>query len=252
MIWQAVATGRVWHQRHAPFRHGFSYPLWLIWCDLDDIASLLQQHRWWGRRWRPVVFRDSDFVDSRPSSLADKVRGKASEQGLDWSGGRVVMLGQWRTFGTLFNPLVLYLHFADGEDAPDSMLAEVRNTPWNQRHFYALQLRAQTDGNMTASHAKTFHVSPFLPMDLDYHWRLHVAFPELRLVLEDRKANQPVFTAGMSLTLQAPQPQTLCQLVFRFGAQGLATLRRIYWQAFRLWRKGAKFHGHPDKQAQDQ
>ena len=45
-----------------------------------------------------------------------------------------------RTFGTLFNPLVLYLHFPEGSDQPDSMLAEVQNTPWKEKHFYALPL----------------------------------------------------------------------------------------------------------------
>ena len=37
MISQAVARGKVWHQRLVPFRHGFHYPLWLVWCDLAEV-----------------------------------------------------------------------------------------------------------------------------------------------------------------------------------------------------------------------
>ena len=135
MITQAIARGKVWHQRLVPFRHGFHYPLWMVWCDLAEVDAMLARHPAWGRRWRPVVFRDSDFVDARPDSLNDKVREKAVELGLDWQAGRVVMLGQWRTLGTLFNPLVLYLHFSGDSEQPDSMLAEVQNTPWREREW---------------------------------------------------------------------------------------------------------------------
>ena len=127
------------------------------------------------------------------------------------------------------------------------MLAEVQNTPWRERHFYPLELQKNAQGSWQVSHPKAFHVSPFLPMALDYHWDLHVALPGLRLVLEDRKDDQIVFVAGLQLNLQEANRRTMTTVVFRFGAQGLATLRAIYWQAFRLWRKGARFHSHPGK-----
>jgi hypothetical protein len=97
------------------------------------------------------------------------------------------------------------------------------------------------------SHPKAFHVSPFLPMALDYHWHLHVALPGLRLMLEDRKEDQVVFVAGLQLDLKDAGKGNMGSVIFRFGAQGVATMRAIYWQAFRLWRKGARFHSHPGK-----
>ena len=78
-----------------------------------------------------------------------------------------------------------------------------------------------------------------------YHWDLHVALPDLRIGLEDRDNQVPVFKAGVKLQLFASEPAMMGKGIFRFGAQGLATLKRIYWQAFKLWRKGAVFHGHP-------
>ena len=247
MIGQALATGRVWHQRKVPFEHRFDYPMWLVWCDLDQVDELLDLSPWWGRAWRPVVFRDDDFVDDSKTPLAQKVRRKAAELGLHWQQGRVCMLGQWRTLGTLFNPLVLYLHFPDGEDQPDSMLAEVQNTPWKEKHFYSLPLKHYDYGALEVDHEKTFHVSPFLPMALRYHWRLHVAFPDVRLILKDKCDDEVVFIAGLDLTLLHPETSLMRNVIVRMGARGFATLKGIYWQAFKLWRKGARFYGHPKK-----
>lgn len=248
MTGRAVARGRVWHQRHTPFTHRFAYPLWMVWCDLEQIDDLLNASPWWGRAWRPVVFRDRDFVDGTDLPLQEKVRIKSAELGLDWNKGRVCMLGQWRTFGTLFNPLVLYLHFPEGADQPDSMLAEVQNTPWKEKHFYALPLARDHDGDLVVDHDKTFHVSPFLPMALRYHWRLHVAFPELTLVLKDKSDDEVVFAAGLNLTLLHPDRVLMRNVITAMGARGLATLKGIYWQAFKLWRKGARFYRHPHPQ----
>lgn len=241
----AIARGRVWHQRLQPFTYSFDYPLWMVWCDLEKIDDMLGRHWAWGRAWRPVTFCDQDYLDTRAVPLAEKVREKALSLGLNWSHGRTIMLAQWRTFGTLFNPLVLYLHFPQGQSQPDSMIAEVQNTPWRERHFYPLTFSRTENGALVLDHPKAFHVSPFLPMLLQYHWHLHVALPDLRIGLEDRDKQVCVFKAGMKLQLVAPDSAAMGKGIFRFGAQGLATLKNIYWQAFKLWRKGAVFYGHP-------
>ncbi|MBF5057108.1 hypothetical protein Y5W_02402 [Alcanivorax sp. 521-1] len=246
----ALARGHVWHRRYTPMDHRFRVPLWLVWSDVDAPDRLLAGHWLWGRRWRPVTFRDRDFVDASGRPLGDKVRERAGALGLDWSAGRVHMLGQWRTFGVLFNPLVLYFHFPAGAQRPDSALAEVRNTPWRERHFYPLRLREEGD-EQVVEHDKTFHVSPFLPLALRYHWTLHALFPELRLTLRDQDGADTVFAAGLKLAMVEPRAAAMGAVIGRFGAQGVRTLAGIYWQAWKLWRKGARFHSHPRRSKQD-
>ncbi|ASK34618.1 DUF1365 domain-containing protein [Alloalcanivorax mobilis] len=241
----ALARGRVWHRRWRP-EHRFQVPLWLVWCDVDAPEKLLARHRLWGRRWRPVVFRDRDFVDTSDDALGTKVRELAARHGLDWRHGDVFMLGQWRTFGFLFNPLVLYFYYPEGADRPASVIAEVRNTPWRERHFYVFELREDGE-TLRADHDKNFHVSPFLPMALRYHWTLHAVFPELRLTLQDKDGEQTVFAAGLEMTMVRAERSAMAAVIRHFGAQSLKTVAGIYWQAWKLWRKGAKLHAHPGR-----
>ncbi len=130
------------------------------------------------------------------------MRERAAALGLDWSAGRVHMLGQWRTFGVLFNPWCCISIFPP---APS-----VRTRPWRRcatplagASFLPLRLREE-GGEQVVEHDKTFHVSPFLPLALRYHWTLHALFPELRLTLRDQDGAETVFAAGLKLAMVEP------------------------------------------------
>lgn len=247
----AIYQGTVWHSRVAPLRHDFSYRLWLAWLDIDRIDETLSLSRWWGRRLRPVTFRDRDFVDDSTRPLAEKVRARAAMYQMDWSGGRIMLLGQPRIFGWLFNPLVLYWHFPEGEDRPDAVLAEVRNNPWHERHWYPLPLADAANGSpdgFAVRHPKAFHVSPFMQMVMDYHWHLSLGDDDLGVRIENHDQRGHLFTAGLKMHRLAVTSRAMRQIIPRFGWQTLLTSLRIYRQAWSLWRRGLPFVPHPDRQ----
>ncbi|MCH8543540.1 MAG: DUF1365 domain-containing protein [Alcanivorax sp.] len=248
-----IYQGKVWHERKTPVVHRFTYPLWLMAVDVDDVDGLLAGHWAWGRRWRPVVVRDRDYLGTgsatrgaADASLGARVRAKAAELGLDWHRGRILMLAQPRIFGWLFNPIVLYWHFV--EDQPDQVIAEVSNTPWHQTHWYPLRLVAGREGGFTVEDDKAFHVSPFMGMDMQYHWFLKMNDASITVRIENWQQDEKIFTAGLTLTGQPATAKTMGQVIRRFGWQSLRVSAGIYAQAFRLWRKGVPFHGHPEKQ----
>lgn len=228
----------------SPKRHEFAFPLWLAWLDLDDIPALLGRHPLWGTRWRSVTFRSTDFFDpedSRP--LAEKARECATSAGLNWDTGHIYLLAQLRTFGVLFNPLSLYWHIPEGQDRPDSVLAEVHNTPWNEWHAYAIPLDWQ--GNVAeSSHDKTFHVSPFMPLDQRYHWRFIWDETTLKIRISNFQQQQCIFHAGLNLTAKEADRRELGRVIKRYGPQSLMTLWGIYWQALKLFCKRLPFYGH--------
>ncbi len=244
-----LMTGQVWHRRDHEAVHAFAYPLSLILLDLAEPHTLLARHPLWGRRWRPVTLRSRDYIDERSLPLLDKVRETARQYDLDFSKGQVLMLAQPRALGLLFNPLVLYFHIPAGASAPDAVLAEVRNTPWGERHFYA-HAALGPERHLRFEHDKGFHVSPFLPTDLTYQWLVNWTEP-LSVRIKARAGARVLFEAGMRLSADQAGRSNMMTAGYRFMMQGLLTRLRIYRQALRLWRLRAPFYSHPDKRVRE-
>jgi uncharacterized protein len=240
----AIYTGEVWHRREQPVEHAFRYPFWWLWLNLDDIDGLLARSPWWGRRWRPAVISERDYLDGQPGKLADRVRAKAASLGLSWQDGTVCLLSQPRLFGWLFNPLSLYWYFPPGSSRPASVLAEVHNTPWHETHWYPLTLLAQGE-RLVCDHPKAFHVSPFMGMDMRYCWELSQDDRDLSVIIRNVTDQGRLFSAGVRLSRQRADGAGLARVLRRYGGQGMKTSLAIYVHAWRLWRKGVGFHPHP-------
>lgn len=248
----ALYLGEVWHRRELPVLHAFRYPFWWLWLNLDDIDGLLGRSRWWGRHWRLGIIREADYLDgaegSQPGdeSLAGRTRHKASELGLDWQRGAVCMLTQPRLFGWLFNPITLYWHFPDGSDVADSVIAEVHNTPWHEKHWYPLVLGPGA-GEKQVEHDKAFHVSPFMAMNMRYRWALSQNDRDLSVTISNLNDQGRVFAAGVRMVRQPADASGLAAVLWRYPTQSLKASAAIYAHAWRLWRKGVSFHRHPGK-----
>ena len=100
----------------------------------------------------------------------------------------------------MFNPISLYFCFSADGQAVDHLVAEVENTPWHERHAYVVGPPG------SYRFAKAMHVSPFLPMDVDY--RLRYGAPGDRLVvhLEVVQEERRLFAAVLALRPPARQP----------------------------------------------
>lgn len=242
----AIYLGEVWHRRELPVVHAFRYPFWWLWLNLDDIDGLLARSKWWGRRWRPGVIRESDYLVGEHGSLSVQVRGKAAALGLDWQQGAVCMLTQPRLFGWLFNPITLYWHFPDGAGVADSVIAEVHNTPWHEKHWYPLMLGPGV-GDRQVEHDKAFHVSPFMAMDMRYRWTLSQNDRDLSVTITNLNDQGKLFAAGVRMLRQPADPKGLAAVLWRYPAQSIKASAAIYAHAWRLWRKGVPFHRHPGK-----
>jgi DUF1365 family protein len=157
------------------------------------------------------------------------------------------MLAQLRSFGHCFNPVSFYYCYDAGGRRVETIVAEITNTPWDERHAYVLKRPADAAGavELRCAHAKSFHVSPFMPMDIAYDWRFSTPGERLLVHVESRRAGHTLFDATLVLRRREINARNLAVTLARRPFASLVVLWRIYWQALRLWLKRVPFHAHP-------
>lgn len=240
-------VGHVEHHRYSPVRHQLNYQLFMPAIDLDEIDQLASclwgfgQHRWHWARWR----RD-DYLGQGPlkTAVQDQVKTLTGVQ----LNGRVIAVCQLRYLGLYFSPVNFY-YLYDEQDTWRYLLAEVSNTPWNERHYYAIPAEKGESGEHWR-HAKAFHVSPFNPIDQEYRWRIKPLGDQLYVHLACHKEKK-IFDATLVMKSLPLTSRTLLWQLMKTPLLTLKVLVGIYWHALRLWFKGAPYYPHPGKKKQD-
>ncbi|MEO1086632.1 MAG: DUF1365 domain-containing protein, partial [Acidobacteriota bacterium] len=171
----AIYEGRLRHRRMGPKPHRFEYPLFMLWLDLDRLEALFKPLRWASiGKLAPISYRRGDYFGDPDRPLAECVRDVVEEKLGRRPAGPVRMLTHLRTWGYAFNPVSFYYCYTPDETALDAIVAEVHNTPWDERHCYVLHDPQEVrKGVRSYGLRKEFHVSPFMPMDIDYTWKFN-------------------------------------------------------------------------------
>jgi len=243
----AIATGRVWHQRFEPRRHRFSYRTSYALFDIDRVRELSARSRLWSvERFNLVSYRRKDCLDPTDRLLRQAVIERVAAVTGRHPGGSIFLLTHLRQWGVCFNPVSFYFCH-DSSGWLESIVAEVHNTPWNQRHAYVLDCRDQAGPDYRFKFDKAFHVSPFMPMDIGYDWRFRIEPDHLDVHMHLKRSNRKCFTAGMRLALEPMTTSSMRRMPLRFPLMTLKVVGAIYWQALRLWLKRIPFYAHPDK-----
>ena len=141
------------------------------------------------------------------------------------------------------NPVSFYYCFDAQDERVEWIVAEVTNTPWGESHCYLLDGDGRVDGRPDLE--KAFHVSPFMPMDMQYRWKLSRPDGELSVAIENYREGEQVFDAALNLQRRAINGWNLSRVLLRFPFMTAQITGAIYFQALRLWWKGCPFHAHP-------
>ena len=257
----ALYTGWVRHRRHAPNPHAFRYRLFLVYLDLAEIDQVFSRRWLWSIGRRNVAeFRRSDYLGDPAVALDTAVRDCVEQHGVERPRGPIRMLAHLRYFGQCFNPVSFYYCFAQDGRTLQTVVAEVTNAPWKQRHAYVLPVSASTThGEVHAwRFDKRLHVSPFMAMEHSYAWRFGIPGDELRVHMDVLPPQSPdssgarQFDATLVLQRKPMDARHLAGALFRFPLMTLQVLAAIHWQALRLWLRGNPVHDHPDKRAAKQ
>lgn len=250
----AVYEGVVRHRRHTPHPHAFSYRVAQLYLDLDEVEQVFARRWLWSTTHANVAqFRRSDYLGPGELPLAEAVRRRVERATGQRPVGPVRLLTHLRYFGLIFNPVSFYYCFAEDGHSLVAVLAEITNTPWKERHAYVLPIEsAQVRGR--ALHwrfPKTFHVSPFMPMDCEYDWRLTVPGDDLLVGMNVIRDGLGAFDATLNFKRRALSGGSLARVLWRYPLMTAQVVGAIHWQALRLWLKRNPVHDHPDLQTRD-
>ncbi len=246
--------GWVAHHRGGDVPHAFRFPLAMLYLDLDELGVVFRGRWAWSATGPALAWvRRGDHLGDPDVPLADAVRALVEAHTGVRPAGPIRLLTHPRYAGYGFNPLSLFYCFDAGGARVQAVVADVTNTPWGERHQYVLAAEPGTPG-LYARHGKAFHVSPFLPMALDYDWRIGRPGRSLGVRIAAHAHDlaapaAPVFTATLALRRRPIDGRSLAGVLVRFPLLTAQVVAAIYWQAFRLWRRGAPFHPHPPSPA---
>jgi len=247
----AIYTGLLRHRRYRPRRHEFAYRLFMAYLDVDRLPELMRVSPFASyNRWNWATFDERDHLGDPSRPLRERLAADAAAHGLALPGGPIFLLTHLRYLGYVFNPVsFFYCHDRDGR--LELVLAEVNNT-FGETHRYWLPAGAGGARDRVRRHtaAKRMHVSPFMPMALDYDFVL--TEPADRLVVrmrtidaEQAAGGTPLFDAALALDRQPWSARSLHRALARHPWMTAKIIGAIHWEALKLFLKKAPVYTHP-------
>jgi len=243
--------GIVNHRRTRPCLHSFNYRMTQTWIDLQQLDLLDRISVFWSTRGPNIVrFKPENYFPSQASDQSDlyqRVCKQIHQQTNKDFNGKAYLLANLSYWGYCYNPIVFVCCYEN--DELRYLVAEVHNTPWNERFVYVHDIESTTGsidekGYYHAHFKKSFHVSPFMPMNLQYHWTYKIDDSRFFIDMNVLEKEQSIFNATLNLKGSPLQRHQANGIPFRFPFTCVKVMSAIYWQAFKLWLKRVPFHTH--------
>jgi uncharacterized protein len=241
-----IYKGWVEHRRTAPRENRFRYRLFMLYLDLAELPTLFDRTPFWSAS-KPALawFRRSDYVGPIHLPLDEAVRRLVAQTTGRRPAGPIRLLTHLRYFGATMNPVSFYYCFNAAGDALETIVAEITNTPWGERHHHVLSVDAAHGRLKRFEFDKGFHVSPFMPMDMRYQWCFNEPGGRLFVNMQNCRRGDRVFDATLALRCSPLNRASLLLALAAFPLMTFKVLAGIYYQALKLYLKRTPIFAHP-------
>ncbi len=241
-----IYTGKLRHRRFTPARHEFTYPLFMVFLDIDRLPELMKisplaaynRPNW-------VSYQERDHFGDPASTLRERISFDAEKNGIVLPRGRVFLLTHLRYLGYNFNP-VSFFYCYDQQDKLQLVMAEVNNTFGETANYWLTPAIERPAGvNKRYRFSKHFPVSPFLKLGQEYDWTF--TSPGERLISHSvsYEDGQGIFDSTLNLERRDWSRAELHRALLRFPWMTAKVISAIHWQAVRLLLKRVPTVRHP-------
>ncbi len=239
----AIYKGAVVHERLRPKRHRLKYNVFSLLLDLDELEMLDRRFKLFGYNRRAAFsFYDKDHGAIDESPLRHWAEARMREAGITPDGGAIRLLCSPRIFGYVFNPISTYFCYRqNGELA--AILYEVCNT-FKERHTYTISVDGNPGPVIKQSCQKRMYVSPFIDMDMTYHFRIVAPDEKVNIVIREEDAGGLMLAASQTGSRTEITERTLLFCLLRFPLMTLKIMAGIHWEALKLVLKGFPIFTH--------
>lgn len=223
----------------SPRSHKFTYNVAMLCLNLNELDIVASKiHFFSVDKFNIISFKRRDYM-----SASDVVK-KLQNSGFIYTANNIFILTNPSFFGFCYNPVSFYYCLDSKNDKVEYILAEINNTPWNERYVYCFDCRASKRLTKVVFDKK-FHVSPFMPMNVKYNAYFYHSENKIIVVLRDFEKNNMIFSAALQLRRSDLNNYLAIKYILKYFMITQKTLFRIYWHALKLWKKRIPFYSHP-------
>jgi uncharacterized protein len=242
-----IYEGVVRHARYRPKENSFSTSVFFLYLDLAELDTVFDGRWLWStERFNLAYLRRKDHFGDTSMTIDEAVRSLVQQRTGKRPAGPVRMLTHLRYLGHNFNPATFYYCYDPSGRRVETIVVEVHNTPWGEVYCYVVDERANIGSSAQKRFRlkKDFTVSPFMPMDLDYEWAFTEPGTMVSVHMTDFDEEGMIFEAELTAERREINSTSLARMLLKYPVVTVKVIAGIYWQAFRLWRKGVPFYGH--------
>lgn len=241
----SIYRAEVMHRRLFDTVYQFRYRVFSLLLDIDAVDEVAASSRVFSRNgFNLLSFHDRDHLPDGETDLRGWASRVLAGGGIDAAELRIRLLCFPRVLGWAFNPLSLW-YCETPQGRPAAVIAEVRNT-FGERHCYLLKPGPlEAEWPLRDSHAKDFHVSPFIDMQARYAFRLSQPGSRLSVVIREFQDDRLMLVATQTGEQRRFTSRELVLQALRVPFQTLKIVAAIHWHALKIWLQGGRFHRKP-------